>query len=104
MTELTQKGFIDWCRNGSGYERKHLYDDKKLNEAVQVGGLKNIAYANGLHVASMMRLALSSIMEAERPIHRHSSLKYVGVAVLACPVALFVGRLSRIVPAEALSV
>lgn len=36
VTELTQKGFIDWCRNGSGYERKHLYDDKKLNEAVQV--------------------------------------------------------------------
>lgn len=36
VTELTPKGFIDWCRNGSGYERKHLYDDKKLNEAVQV--------------------------------------------------------------------
>lgn len=36
VTELTPKGFIEWCRNGSGYERKHLYDDKKLNEAVQV--------------------------------------------------------------------
>lgn len=36
VTELTAKGFIAWCRDGSGYERKHLYDDKKLNEAVQV--------------------------------------------------------------------
>lgn len=49
VTELTQKGFIDWCRNGSGYERKHLYDDAKLNEAVQVLRLLDaMCLANGL--------------------------------------------------------
>ncbi|CAM9949458.1 unnamed protein product, partial [Laminaria digitata] len=49
VTELTPKGFIDWCRNGSGYERKHLYDDKKLNEAVQVLRLLDaMCLANGL--------------------------------------------------------
>lgn len=44
MTELTPKGFIDWCRNGSGYERKHLYDDKNLNEAVQASSETQVAY------------------------------------------------------------
>lgn len=49
VTELTPKGFIDWCRNGSGYERKHLYDDKNLNEAVQVLRLLDaMCLANGL--------------------------------------------------------
>lgn len=49
VTELTQKGFIDWCRNGSGYERKHLYDDKKLNEAVQVKPVVYHEGRNGCH-------------------------------------------------------
>lgn len=49
VTELTPKGFIDWCRNGSGYERKHLYDDKKLNEAVQV---RCVLYYDGTPIAT----------------------------------------------------
>eukprot|EP00752_Nemacystus_decipiens_P009511 g8502.t1 len=61
VTELTQKGFIDWCRNGSGYERKHLYDDKKLNEAVQVLRLLDaMCLANGLTDAFALEARPSS--------------------------------------------
>ncbi|CAB1103979.1 GT2 [Ectocarpus sp. CCAP 1310/34] len=61
VTELTPKGFIDWCRNGSGYERKHLYDDKKLNEAVQVLRLLDaMCLANGLTDAFALEARPSS--------------------------------------------
>lgn len=96
VTELTQKGFIDWCRNGSGYERKHLYDDKKLNEAVQV------IWKTWCYVLydSMIQLTLSSSSRTTDPpaflavIHRCCCF---GLS----HVAQFVGHLSRNVRAEA---
>ncbi|CAM9783444.1 unnamed protein product [Discosporangium mesarthrocarpum] len=49
VMELTPNGFASWCRDASGFERKHLYNDTDLNEAVEVLQLmEQMCASNGI--------------------------------------------------------